>query len=219
MKKIRPSQNLRNSARTAIVFCLLTSVGAALAQVSEPNRGQIDSDKKNPQTQAQTSEMNQAGARQKLSVSKEDANMMRTMAKANIAKIQLAGLAQAISRSLIVQEYAQRLLDDYSRSLNELKKLAAAKDVILPGGPDEEDVAATRELALLKGNDFDTKFFNHAGTAAHEESLQLYQNAGERAENADLKAFAIRNAKMIYQHFKLAEEAHQIYILRTNAAQ
>lgn len=219
METSRPGRNFRNSARTAIGFCLLTSAGAALAEVSKPNRQEIGDQQQIRLTQAQMAEINRPSERQKLSVSKEDANMMRTMAKSNIAKIQLAGLAQAISGNQIVQGYAQRLLDDHSRALHELKKLAAAQDVVIPGGPDEEDVAVTRKLALLKGNDFDTNFFNHAGTAAHEKSLQLYQDASERAENAGLQAFAMKNARTIRQHLKLAEEARQAYVLRANTAQ
>lgn len=204
----RPS---RISIIFATVLWALTNAGTVIAQNGAPRPGNMQDQQRDVQGQNQPNEGDQSKRPAQPGLSKEDSSMIRSMAKTNIAEIQLSGLAQAVSEDRVVREFAQRMLDDHGKALAELKEIAAAKGVIIPGGPDEEDVAAARQLALLKGDDFNRRYLSHAGTQAHEKSMQLHQNVGERAQDNALKTYAVKTVTTINRHLKLAQQAQQSY--------
>lgn len=204
----------RRSPHSIVVAALLwtfSDVGNATAQNTEPSAGRMQEERRDVQEQGQPPKRDQANGPAQAGLGKEDSNMMRSMAKTNIAEIQLAGLAHAISENRIVREYAQRMLDDHGRALDELKKLAAEKNVVLPGGPDEDHVVAARQLAIMKGDDFNRKYLAHAGAEAHEKSLQLFQDVGEHAADGAVKSYATKTVLTIDRHLKLAKQAQQSY--------
>lgn len=200
----------RTLIRLATLVSALSSASIVVAQNAEPGGGMQD-ERRSVQGQGQLNQDSRPREPAQPGLSKQDSSMMRSMAKANIAEIQLSALAQAISENQIVRAYAQRMLDDHSKALEDLKKMAAANGVVMPGGPDEEHVVAAKQLALMKGDDFNRKYLAHAGMEAHEKSRQLYQNVGERAEDNVLKTYAAKTVLTIDQHLKLAQQAQQNY--------
>lgn len=204
--------------RFGTFLSIFLSCSIAFTQDSKPNVEDVSRQHQNPQALEQTKKSTPHSGSSHSVISKEDSSMMRSMAKSNIAEIQLAGLAQAISENQIIHKYAQRMLNDHGKMLKQLKAIASAGNVVMPGGPDEEHVTAARQLALMKGNDFDQKFLAHAGIDAHQKSYELYLDVSKRAENTDLKNHAADTVKAISQHLKLAEETQRLYAGQSQAA-
>jgi putative membrane protein len=139
-------------------------------------------------------------------ISTADSSMMRELAKANLAEIQMSGLALSISNNEAVQRLSQKLLDDHTQAMKELRKLAESKGAILPGGVDKEHAAALRQLAVLTGDEFNRQYLAQAGIEAHQQSLRLFQDASAGAKDPELKAYAAKYLPIINQHLQMSQK-------------
>jgi len=60
-------------------------------------------------------------------------------------------------------------------------------------------------LAAASGASFDRKFADQFGVKAHEETVQLFRNATEKALDADVKAFAQKSLAGFEKHLAIAK--------------
>lgn len=188
-------------ARSAALSAILIAGGLAAAAPVQAQSAAAGG--ANPQAQGGAGQ-NETG---RSSISTADSTLMRELAKANLAEIQMSGLAQSISDNKALRNLAQTLLSNHGSAMTELRQLAAAKGVVLPGGPDKEHAAALRKLALLTGDDFNREFLAQAGTGAHEQSIKLFQDAGSRAKDAELKAYAAKYLPVLNAHLQMVQQA------------
>jgi len=137
-------------------------------------------------------------------LSSADRNLMRTLAQIHLAEIDMAKMAQSRSDEIPVRSFAQRMIDDHSMLLTELKKLADARGVILPGGPDKKYAALQEKLAGMKGAEFTQNYLAYAGDKAHKEAHQLLQQAVQSAQDPALKENIAKSLPVVEQHLQMA---------------
>ncbi len=141
---------------------------------------------------------------QQPALSNADRNLMRTLAQTHLAEIDMAKMAQSRSQDVTVRSFAQRMIDDHGKALEELKKLADARDVILPGGPDKKHVAIKEKLTAMTGEEFTQNYLTHAGENAHREAHQLLQQAAQNAQDPVLKEQVGKSLAIVEQHLQMA---------------
>lgn len=141
---------------------------------------------------------------QQPALSNADRNLMRTLAQTHLAEIDMAKMAQSRSQDVTVRSFAQRMIDDHGKALEELKKLADARDVILPGGPDKKHVAIKEKLTAMTGEEFTQQYLTHAGENAHREAHQLLQQAAQNAQDPVLKEQVGKSLTIVEQHLQMA---------------
>lgn len=151
-----------------------------------------------PAQQAQGLAQNQS------QLSNADRNLMRTLAQIHLGEVDMGKMAQSRSQDIQVRSFAQRMIDDHGKALEELQKLADAKGVILPGGPDKKQAAAKEQLTALTGDHFTQQYLTHAGDVAHREAHQLLQRAAQTAQDPELKAHASQSLALVEQHLKMS---------------
>jgi len=141
-------------------------------------------------------------------VSAADRNMMRELAYANQSEIALAKLAQSKASSEEVRNFAQRMVDDHSKALDQLQKLAQAKNVQLPTAPDATHQSLEKKLNALSGQEFDRQYMQQAGTLDHRKVHNLVARVSTRAQDTELKALAADLQPGIDQHLQMAQQIH-----------
>src|ERR1041385_3338406 len=65
-------------------------------------------------------------------LAKADQKMLTELAMANMAEIETAKLALQKTQSDRVKSFAQQMVDDHTKGLDEVRKVAAARSVTLP---------------------------------------------------------------------------------------
>lgn len=138
------------------------------------------------------------------SLSTTDRNLMRTLAQVHLGEVDMGKMAQSRSQDVQVRSFAQRMIDDHGKALEELQKMADAKGVILPGGPDKKHAAAKEKMTALTGDQFAQQYLSHAGDVAHREAHQLLQRAAQTAQDPELKAHANQSLALVEQHLQMA---------------
>ncbi|QYF95938.1 DUF4142 domain-containing protein [Massilia sp. PAMC28688] len=135
--------------------------------------------------------------------------MLKTMAINHMAEIEAGRMAQAKTGSDEVKTFAQRMIDDHTKALEDVRQLAQAKGASLPTELDRTSKRKAARLAALSGDAFDRAYMAEAGVADHKRSHALLRQAQSRAQDPDLQALAARMLPVVDQHLDSAQELHK----------
>src|SRR5262245_7227107 len=93
------------------------------------------------------------------SVARHDDNAFAmTVAQNGMAEVALAKMALQKSKSTDVKKFAQRVITDHTKVDNELKKIAASKNIELPADAKPEQKQTHDRFMALSGAEFDREF-------------------------------------------------------------
>ena len=138
-------------------------------------------------------------------MSDADAKAMKKLAEANQAEIATGKLAVDKAKNPQVKQFGQRMVDDHTKMLDELKKLAEAKGVSLPGSPAMEDRASAIKLRTRSGDNFDKDYMSEM-VKDHEKDVQETQQLASSVQDPQLKS-AIQSAhSKIQEHLAMAKQ-------------
>jgi|SRR5579859_5738601 len=107
----------------------------------------------------------------------------------DIAEIELSRLALDKSRDPEVRNYAQTVIDDHKRSLDELKKLANDQKFPLPTAATSQAEVQYAQLSKLDGERFDREF-KKLMDKRHAAAIATYEKASKETQHPDLKSYA-----------------------------
>jgi len=141
-------------------------------------------------------------------VSSTDETFMLNTAKAGMAEVELGKLAAQNASSDSVKKFGQRMVDDHSKGNDELKTLAASKNVVLPSEVDAQDKAMKDKMAAMKGEAFDREYMAMM-VAGHTKVVESFRTEAKSGQDADLKAWVTKTLPAIEAHLKLAQDTNR----------
>ncbi|MFZ3290244.1 MAG: DUF4142 domain-containing protein [Telluria sp.] len=146
-----------------------------------------------------------SGAAAATALSKAD-QILADMARANLAEIEMGKLAQSKSQDEQVKNFAQQMIDDHTKALNDVQQLAQAKGVTLPTEPDSKHKKMADKLGKMSGDAFNRTYMAQAGVSDHKKVHSMLQKTESRAKDPDLKALAAKMRPTVEQHLNSAEQ-------------
>ena len=133
-------------------------------------------------------------------VSSNADKFMTEAAQGGMMEVELGKLAASKAQSPEVKAFGQRMVVDHGKAGEDLKALAAKKNIKLPtelsGGMKE----TVDRLSKLSGAEFDKEYVKLM-VDDHDEDLEAFQDQADDAEDADVKAFAAKYAPVIKSHY------------------
>lgn len=147
-----------------------------------------------------------AGATGSSSLSKADSKAITDMAMVNMAEVEMGKLAQSKSQNPEVKTFAQQMIDDHSKALQEVQTVAQSKGVTLPTELDAKHKAMSAKLEKLSGDAFDREYMKVGGLASHKEAHALLQKNQKAAKDPEVKALATKMLPTVEQHLKAAQQ-------------
>lgn len=183
---------------------LLFGAGAALGQSSQ-----------NPSTGTQSAQGAPSGGNAAMgaggqaaggALNKSDQRLMTEMAQANLAEIEAGRIAQEKTQNEQVRTFAQQMVDDHTKALQDLQQLAQAKGVTLPDRPDNKHKKMAEKLGALSGASFDRRYVEQSGTGDHKKTHSLLQRVQSHATDPDLKALAAKMQPVVDQHLNTVQQ-------------
>lgn len=131
----------------------------------------------------------------------EDTNEFAVKAaNGGMLEVELGRLAQEKAANPAVKEFGAMMVADHSKANDEMKALAAKKNVTLPTTLGEEAQKHVNDLTKLSGKDFDKKYVSLM-VDDHKEDIDLFTKAAEDDKtDADLKAFAVKTLPTLKKH-------------------
>lgn len=149
-----------------------------------------------------------AGARP-ASLSRADRKVLTDMAMVNMAEIEIARTAQNKSQNEQVKNYAQQMIDDHTRALNDVKQLADNRGVKLPSELDRAHKGKAERMMALSGDAFDKAYLSQAGVMEHQKAHDRLSHAEARAKDPEVKALVARALPVVDQHLHAAQQLHK----------
>ena len=102
--------------------------------------------------------------------------------------------------------FAQQMIDDHTKALQEVQTVAQAKGVTLPTELDAKHKATSAKLEKLSGEAFDREYMKVGGVASHKEAHKLLQKNQKSAKDPEVKGLATKMMPTVEQHLKAAEQ-------------
>lgn len=132
-----------------------------------------------------------------------DSKFMMTLAMGNMNEITLSQTAVSKSTNEEVKTYAQKMIDDHTVAGDELKALAASKNVTLPMEADSKHKAMNTKLEGMTGSAFDMEYMK-AMVKDHEKTVALLQKESTSGKDEEAKAFAAKLLPTVQGHLDMA---------------
>ena len=136
-------------------------------------------------------------------LSSADRQFMTKAAMMDMAEIQTGRLAVSQGASESVRQFGQRMIDDHTRTSQQLMQMASAAGFTPPQTLDAKHQAAAAKLGRLTGAEFDRAYMKQM-VKDHQEAVSLYQRQSARGSMADLRAFASATLPALQEHLSMA---------------
>jgi putative membrane protein len=113
-------------------------------------------------------------------------------------------LAQENASSPRVKAFGQMMVTDHSKANDQLKSLAASKNITLPDSVSDEQKKHMDELRKKTGDDFDKAYIDMM-VDDHKEDVDMFEKASNNLKDADLKSFAATTLPTLRTHLDSAQ--------------
>ena len=129
----------------------------------------------------------------------DDRDFVMEAASGGLMEVTLGNLAKTNAASAQVKEFGAMMVTDHTKANNELKAVAAKKNITLPETPMEKQQKHIDELKTKKGADFD-KAYVDLMVDDHKEDVSKFQDEANKGNDADVKAFAAKTLPVLQKH-------------------
>lgn len=134
---------------------------------------------------------------------KNQNNFWTEAAQSSMTEVILGNLALQNSQNEEIRTFAQKMVTDHTAVNDELKTLAASKNVMLPTDISAKQKSSMDKLSNLSGMEFDREFMKIM-VKDHEALVKLFQKQADSGTDEDAKAFAAKNLPTLQEHLSMA---------------
>lgn len=134
-----------------------------------------------------------------------DAEFLVAAAEINMDEIALGKLAQTKATAQSVKDLGKMMEMEHITALEELKGLAATKNVSLPEGPTEDGQETLKKFQEKKAPDFDKDYASKM-VDGHKDAISKFEKASTDAADADVRAWATKMLPALKMHLQHSEE-------------
>jgi putative membrane protein len=129
----------------------------------------------------------------------QDTKFINAAGPSDQFEIQTSQIALEKSRSPAVRAYAQHMVDEHTKTTQQLTTLAASKGAPLSQGLDPTQDRLLAAMRTAGPGSFDRTYLNGQVTG-HTATVAAYNDEINGGQDADVKAFAQQNLPSVQQH-------------------
>lgn len=133
-----------------------------------------------------------------------DANFAMKAASGGMMEVQAANLAMQNASSEKIKSFATMMIRDHGKANEELKAIAASKNITLPTELMPEHQKHIDMMKDLKGKAFDTHYADMMQND-HKKDVEEFEKASNDAKDADIKGFAAKTLPTLRMHLDSAQ--------------
>jgi putative membrane protein len=126
-------------------------------------------------------------------------------AQGGLFEVKSSELADKNAASEDVKKFAAHMVKDHTAANDELKRVAAGKNIELPQALDEKHQAKLDKLTKSTGAEFDKEYMT-IQVKAHAKTIRMFEAEAKSGSDNDIKAFADKTLPTLREHMKHARE-------------
>jgi len=138
-----------------------------------------------------------------------DSEFMTKAASGGMLEVQLGQQVAQKATTPEAKQFAQQMVTDHTKANEELKALAAQKNITLPTTLGKDQQKVYDEVLAEKGAELDKKYVS-AMLTDHQEDIKEYQGAVTTASDADIKTFAQKNLPVLQMHLGMLQKMQPV---------
>lgn len=133
----------------------------------------------------------------------DDNEFLVKAASGGLMEVQLGEMAAKQATTSVVKKFGQMMAKDHSQVNDELKSLAASKNITIPTTPGEDHMDHINKMRDKKGTDFDKDYISLM-VDDHKEDVFDFEKAAQDAKDPDVRAFAAKYVPTLKSHLEQA---------------
>lgn len=141
-------------------------------------------------------------------MSNDDQAAMKQLASDNLAEINAGKMAATKAQSPDVKKFAEHMVQDHTKMLEDLKSMAKSKGVALPDNAPIKDTAQSKLLERKSGAEFDKDFMEHM-VKDHEKAVKETENIAAKTQDPQFKSAVQQANAKIREHLQIAQRLAQ----------
>ena len=175
--------------------------GGQVQQPNQPGAGNSPSiEQQQQQAQQGASGLNSGPAVDKAFVKKA--------LEGNVAEVEMGKLALQKSNDDQVKQFAQRMVDDHGKMLDELKPVAEQMGVKAPEGPSKGQMKSMEKMKALSGDAFDQAYIKDM-VKDHKKDDSDFKLEAQSTQNPQLKQLVMQSDQIIESHLQAIQQIAQ----------
>lgn len=135
-------------------------------------------------------------------------DFIKKAAEGNMAEVQLGELAKSHASNPEAKQFAQLMIDDHSKNLEQVRQLAQKKNVALASAPGREEQNQKAELEKLSGAEFDQAYAKLM-LNDHSKDVAEFEGVANSSKDADVKNYAEQTLPTLRHHLKMAQDFNE----------
>jgi putative membrane protein len=141
-------------------------------------------------------------------VGKAEEDFAKDAAAGGMMEVQLGNIAEKNAGSQAVKDFGRMMVDDHSRLNDQLKDLAAKKNVTLPTTVKDSQQKDIDKLSKETGSNFDKDYVSMM-IDDHKKDISEFKKAGDKMTDPDFKDFVIKALPTLQKHLDAIEAIHK----------
>ena len=138
----------------------------------------------------------------------DDMEFVIAAADGGMFEVQAGELAKAKGMTQEIKDLGQQMAADHSKANEELKLLAAKKNITLPATLGEDHQKHINELTEKSGIDFD-KAYADMMVKDHKKDIKEFEDEADHGKDEEIKNWASGKLQVLRQHLEMAENTQK----------
>ncbi len=139
------------------------------------------------------------------SSSNPDQQFVSDAAKGNRAEVELGKMIASKTSDPAVKRFAQMMVDDHTKALNQLQQVASQKNINLPDGIPDDAKDLQTKLSSESGKQLDKDYMDGM-VQDHQKDVQEFKDASQNLHDTDVKQWATKTLPTLQQHLQRAKQ-------------
>jgi putative membrane protein len=135
----------------------------------------------------------------------ESSTFLVKAANAGMTEVQLGQMAEQKGINQKVKDFGAMMVHDHSAVNDQVKTLAAQRNVTLPDSVSDDSKKEMNDLAKKNGKDFDKAYIN-AMIKGHQDVLDMFKSAGDKVNDTEVKTFISNTIPKVQIHLDAAKD-------------
>lgn len=180
--------------RRLLTTLCIVSFGAAMSLTAAAQASGNGSD----------STANTTSGKQSAGMGDTDSTFVKKAAQGGLAEVELGQLAVQKASNEEVKKFGQRMVDDHTKANEQLKQVAAEKQIEIPQTINAKDKATKARLDKLSGEKFDKAYMKDM-VKDHRKDVAEFEQEAKMAKDQQIKSFVEQTLPTLKDHLQEAE--------------
>lgn len=145
----------------------------------------------------------------KVDAKTDDKSFVDEAANGGLMEVELGRYAEQNASNARVKNFGAMMVRDHSKANDELKSIAASKNITVPAMMDEGHMKKVNDLKNKSGADFDREYMKEM-VDDHDRDVEKFRSQAENGNDPDIKSFAAKTLPVLVAHQDSAKTIHDL---------